>query len=177
LNLSNLAQDAGINRSTCERYLGLMSISFITHILPPYLKNASARLRRTPKLMMADSGIAAYLAGVEELQGSSMRGALYENFVFQNILGILEPHLIRTNIYYWQIAGRHEVDFVLEMGGDTIAIEVKASSRWGNSDLSGLQAFISRHPGCKAGILAYNGREAVSLGGKLWAIPLSLLLS
>ncbi len=177
LNLSNLAQDAGINRSTCERYLGLMNVSFIVHILPAYLKNASTRLRKSPKLMTADSGIAAYLANVDDLQGSPMRGALYETYVFQNILGILEPHLIRTNIYYWQISGRHEVDFVIELGKDTVAIEVKASSAWGNSDLFGLQAFISRHPGCKAGILAYNGREAVSLGGKLWAIPLSLLLS
>ncbi|MEW6553970.1 MAG: ATP-binding protein [Actinomycetota bacterium] len=177
LNLSNLAQDAGINRSTCERYLGLMNVSFITHVLPPYLKNASARLRKAPKLMMADSGIAAYLANVADLRDSSMRGALYETYVFQNILGILEPHLIRTSIYYWQIAGRHEVDFVLELGKDIVAIEVKASSSWGNSDLSGLQAFIERNPECKAGILAYNGREAVSLGGKMWAIPLSLLLS
>ena len=177
LNLSNLAQDAGINRSTCERYLGLLNVSFITHILPPYLRSTPARIRKSPKLMMADSGIAAYLAGVDDLAGSPMRGALFENYVFQNLLGVLEPHLIRTNIYYWQIAGRHEVDFVLEIGREIVAIEVKAATRWGNSDLSGLQAFISRYPECKAGILAYNGREAVSLGGKIWAIPLSLLLS
>lgn len=177
LNISNLAQDAGINRATCERYIGLMNISFVTHILPPYLKSRSARMRKSPKLMMADSGIVAYLAGVEDLQRSPMRGALYENYVFQNILGILEPHLIRTNIYYWQIAGRHEVDFVVEVGGETIAIEVKAATRWGDSDLSGLRAFISRNPGCRAGILAYNGREAVSLGDKIWAIPLAVLLS
>jgi hypothetical protein len=69
-------------------------------------------------------------------------------------------------MYYWQIAGRHEVDFVLEIGDGVIAIEVKAGARWGNNDLSGLQAFISRYPDCKAGILTYNGREAVSLGGK-----------
>jgi predicted AAA+ superfamily ATPase len=177
LNISNLAQDAGINRVTCERYIGLMNISFVTHILRPYLKSGSARLRKSPKLMMADSGITAYLTGVEDLQRSHMRGALYENYVFQNILGILEPHLIRSNIYYWQIAGRYEVDFVVEIGGETIAIEVKAATRWGDNDLSGLRAFISRYPGCKAGILAYNGREAVSLGDKMWAIPLSLLLS
>jgi len=177
LNISNLAQDAGINRATCERYLGLMNISFVTHVLQPYLKSAPARLRKSPKLIMADSGIAAYLAGVDDLAGSRMRGALFENYVFQNLLGVLEPHLIRTNIYYWQIAGRHEVDFVLEIGREIVAIEVKAATRWGNSDLSGLQAFISRYPECKAGILAYNGREAVSLGGKIWAIPLSLLLS
>lgn len=177
LNISNLAQDAGINRATCERYLGLMNISFVIHLLQPYLRSAPARLRKSPKLMMADSGIAAYLAGIDELRDNPMRGALFENFVHQNILGILEPQLIRAKIYYWQIAGRHEVDFVVEIGDVIIAIEVKAGSRWGNSDLSGLQAFLTRYPDCKAGILAYNGREAVSLGGKIWAIPISILLS
>jgi len=177
LNISNLAQDAGVNRITCERYLGLMNISFIVYLLPPYLRNKLTRLRKRPKLMMADSGIAAYLAGVNDLQTDTMRGALYETYVFQNILGSLESHLPRTQIYYWGIAGRHEVDFVVEIERDILAIEVKAATKWNKKDLLGLEVFLEKNPECKAGILAYNGEEAVSLGNKIWAIPLSILLS
>ena len=78
---------------------------------------------------------------------------------------------------YWSVQGRHEVDFVVTSGRSTIAIEVKAASRFGDRDLTGLRAFAEDSPGVRAGVLAYNGREAVSLGPGLYAIPLGLLLS
>ena len=58
-----------------------------------------------------------------------------------------------------------------------MAIEVKATARWEKDDLAGLRTFIAATPHCIAAILAYNGPAAVNLGAKLWAIPLSLLLS
>ena len=57
-----------------------------------------------------------------------------------------------------------------------LAIEVKAASRWTERDLAGLRAFLERTPRCRAAILAYNGEQAVRLGDKLWAVPLSTLL-
>jgi hypothetical protein len=56
------------------------------------------------------------------------------------------------------------------------ALEIKAATRWSESDLSGLRAFVDRTPDCVAAVLAYNGREAVQLQGKLCAIPLAHLL-
>ena len=58
-----------------------------------------------------------------------------------------------------------------------VAIEVKAATRWGESDLSALRWFMERTPACVAGVLAYNGREAVHLDGNLFAIPLGHLLA
>ena len=57
-----------------------------------------------------------------------------------------------------------------------IAIEVKASARREKGDLAGLKSFIAATPHCRAGIFAYNGTTPTSLGGKLWAIPLAMLL-
>jgi len=44
------------------------------------------------------------------------------------------------------------------------------------TDLSGLRAFLERTPACAAAVLAYNGKEAVKLDERLFAIPLGLLL-
>ena len=49
--------------------------------------------------------------------------------------------------------------------------------RQGTLDLSGLKAFLDRTPACAAAVLAYNGREAVKLGERLWALPMGHLLS
>ena len=44
-------------------------------------------------------------------------------------------------------------------------------------DLSGLRAFVGKAPETRAGILAYNGTEALRIGPGLFAVPLGLLLS
>jgi hypothetical protein len=58
-----------------------------------------------------------------------------------------------------------------------VAIEVKAGSRFGKSDLAGLRAFLEKTPGVTAGVLGYTGDEAVALGERLFAVPLSWLLA
>ncbi|MFH0907815.1 MAG: hypothetical protein V1929_03520 [bacterium] len=62
------------------------------------------------------------------------------------------------------------------MGRKVFAIEVKAATRWSEGDLSGLRAFLGRTPACVAAVLAYNGKEAVKLDERLFAIPLANLL-
>ena len=78
--------------------------------------------------------------------------------------------------HYWNVQGRHEVDFVIADGSDSLAIEVKTSTRWSDSDLGGLRAFLAGAPRCRGGILAYVGRDSVALGDRLFALPMALLL-
>ena len=179
LVISTLARDAKLSAATAGRYLGLLEASFLIRRLPPFLKNRSSRLIKSPKLHLADSGLAAHLAGVTELspgRDDTLRGALFETYVAQNLAALLEAHLPDAKLSYWHEQGRHEVDFVIESGRKVVAIEVKAATRWSKSDLSGLRAFVERTPACVAAVLAYNGREAVKLDGKLSAIPLGHLL-
>ncbi len=178
LSQSQLARDAKLNAATTTRYLSLLEASFVIYRLSPYLRNRASRLIKSPKVYVSDSGLACYLSGVERLTHDEvLRGAMFETYVAQNLSGILEAQWQGAKLYFWNVQGRHEVDFVIEAGGRCIAIEVKAASRWQKSDLSGLRAFLSKTPHCKGAILAYNGKEPVRLGEKLWAIPISLILS
>ena len=68
------------------------------------------------------------------------------------------------------------MDFVIELGRKIFGIEVKAATRWSEGDLSGLRAFLERTPACVAAVLAYNGKEAVKLGERLFVIPIEQLL-
>jgi uncharacterized protein len=90
--------------------------------------------------------------------------------------GRLETHLPDAQLAFWHEQGRHEVDFIIEMGRKVFAIEVKAATRWNESDLSGLRAFLDRTPACLAAVLAYNGKESVKLDERLFAIPVGNLL-
>jgi hypothetical protein len=179
LVISTLARDAKLNAVTAGRYLDLLEASFLIRRLPPFLKNRSSRLVKSPKLHFTDSGLAAHLAGIATLEPGRddlLRGALFETYVAQNLAGLLEAHLPEAQMGYWHEQGRHEVDFVIEAGRKVFGIEVKAATRWSESDLSGLRAFLERTPACAAAVLAYNGKESVKLDKRLFAIPLGKLL-
>jgi predicted AAA+ superfamily ATPase len=179
LVISTLARDAKLNAVTAGRYLDLLEASFLIRRLPPFLKNRSSRLVKSPKLHFSDSGLAAHMAGItafESGRDDMLRGALFETYVAQNLAGLLEAHLPDAWMGYWHEQGRHEVDFVIETGRKVFAVEVKAATRWRESDLSGLKAFMERTPACVSAILAYNGKEAVKLSERLFAIPLGQLL-
>jgi len=178
LNQSELARDAKVSNSTASRYLSLLEASFIVSRVPPFLRNRSSRVIKSPKLYVVDSGIACHMAGIEDsLSDDTLRGALHETYVAQNLGAIVGAHRPRMDLCFWHVQGRHEVDFVLSHGRESVAIEVKASSRFEERDLSGLRAFRAMTRGVRALVLAYNGAEAVSLGDGVYAIPMGLLLA
>jgi hypothetical protein len=179
LSVSSLARDAKLNTVTAGRYLNLLETSFLVRRLPPFLKNRSSRLVKSPKLHFTDSGLAAHMAGIDTIEpghDERLRGALFETFIVQNLAAILEAHLPDAQLSYWHEQGRYEVDFVIEKSRRVMAIEVKAATQWGESDLIGLRAFLQRTPACTAAVLAYNGEESVMLQDRLWAIPMGKLL-
>ena len=178
LNISELARDAKLNVVTTSRYLSLMETSFILSRMPPYLGNRSSRLIKSPKIYLSDTGLASYLAGIKSLDlNETLRGTFLENYVAQNLEGIFSAHYPDAKVTYWNIQGRYEVDFIIEIGSETIAIEVENGSRWQERDLTGIKAYLSSSKRCRAAIFAYNGNEVVKLENKIVAVPISMLLS
>ena len=174
---SQLSRDAKLNVATTSRYLSLLEASFIINRLSPYLRNRASRLIKSPKIYLSDSGLACYLGGTDQLKSDPLKGAFLETYVAQNINGILSARWPEAKLFFWNVQGRHEVDFIIEAGKKCLALEVKGSARWTERDLAGLKAFLAITPHCSMAILGYNGNHTVKLGNRLWAIPLSLLLS
>lgn len=177
LTVSEVARDAKLSTVTATRYLGLLEASFAVRRVSPFLGNRASRLIKSPKVYLSDSGLAAHLISAGERVPDSSWGALTETFVAQNLLGILESRWPEARLHFWNVQGRHEVDFVVEAGRTVMAIEIKSAARWTERDLSALRAFLASTKDCVAAILAHSGTQAVSLGDRLWAIPLGMLLS
>ncbi|NJL28063.1 MAG: DUF4143 domain-containing protein [Thermoanaerobaculia bacterium] len=143
------------------------------------MRSPVTRLIKSPKLFVSDSGLAAHLTEVSDLQATGdprLRGALLETYVQQNLAGILSAHLPRAQLSFWNVQGRHEVDFVITSGRRTLAIEVKATARFREGDLAGLRAFAASTTGSVTGVLAYQGAEIAQLGDGLLAVPFGVLL-
>jgi len=89
LSLSNLALDCGIDHKTAQSWISVMQASYILHLLQPYHKNFSKRIIKSPKLYFYDTGLAAYLLGIDSeknILNHPMRGPLFENFIINELL-------------------------------------------------------------------------------------------
>jgi hypothetical protein len=180
LNVSELARDARLSVATVTRYLGLLETSFVVTRLPPYLRSRVTRLIKSPKLYVADSGLAAHLTDADDLGPAAdepLRGALFETFVHQNLAAILAALPGRSELAFWSVQGRYEVDFVIGSGRRVVAVEAKAGARFGDRELAGLRAFLAKTGRAGLGLLAYRGSEVVPLGERLYAVPVGTLLS
>lgn len=180
LSPSQLGRDAKMNAATTSRYISIFEASFLITLITPYLGNRSSRLIKSSKLYLSDSGLACHLAGIDKslsIKEDPIYGALFETYAAQNLMSILNSRWQDAGLYFWSIQGRNEVDFIVEAGKFCMALELKSGSRWQERDLAGLKAFLNATPHCKAAILCHNGQQSVRLGEKLWALPLSIILS
>lgn len=93
------------------------------------------------KIYLSDIGLLRVLAKIsinEILNNKNMiyKGAFIENYVAENLYSKY------GEIYYWSIDNKYEVDFLINVDGDIIPIEVKASD---NTTSKSLNYYIQRY--------------------------------
>lgn len=122
--------------------------------------------RRSPKLMMVDTGLTNFLAGIqlEYLQNKNLldtwRGRAAEHIVAQELRVVLDKHY-REQQYFWirdKKGSTAEVDFVWQDATDIIPIEVKAGT---NSHLRSLHTFVKCSERNVLAIRVWNGYLSV----------------
>ncbi len=128
LDLSSLANDTGISVNTAKEWLSVLEASYIIFLMPPFYKNYSKRLIKSPKLYFYDTGLVAFLLGIEnreQLLSHYLKGSLFENHVILEILKQRYNTGKQANIYYWRDNKKNEIDCIID-GLTPMAIEIKA---------------------------------------------------
>ena len=167
LNQTDLARDVGLPRQTASRYLSLLETSYQLIRLEPYSVNRTKRLTKTPKLYWSDTGLAAHLAGVSDLPGSYL-----ENLVLGDLLAWRDASEPRAEILFWRTHSGEEVDFLIEVGGCLLPVEVKAASRVTPRDARHLQTFRAEYgEAVLGGLVLYGGEEVFWLAEGILAVP------
>src|SRR3989304_1521172 len=133
---TELGRDVARPQPTVHRYLNLLETSYQLVRVPAYAVNRTKRLIKTPKLYWADTGLALFLAGVDEPEGAHL-----ENLVLGDLLVWRESQSKPPEILYWRTATGEEVDFVLEIGRTLVPIEVKATRHPRVEDARHLRSF------------------------------------
>jgi uncharacterized protein len=132
LNKSDLAAPLGMSVPSVGRWLAILEATAQILIVPPYFENVGKRLIKSPKIYLADSGLACHLLGIEteaELAKSPFLGVLFEGFLAAEIVKAQVNAGRRRDLYYFRDQQGLEVDFVVPArGGGVRLVEAKASA-------------------------------------------------
>ena len=175
LNFADLGRDAGLPYVTLRRYMQLLEQTYQVTLVPPFFANVSKRLSKAPKLYWSDTGMAAHLLDlhdVDTLQRHPKLGALVETWVAQELLKLLALSPAPMRLYGWRLQSGPEVDFLIEQGDRFLAIEAKWGRRLDQSALHGIR-MLQEQLGSRLimSLVLYGGEEVLALKPQLVAMP------
>jgi predicted AAA+ superfamily ATPase len=178
LNYADIGSSLQIPQTTLKRYMSMLEATFLTYSLPAWSSNLGARLIKSPKIYIADSGLMTHLLGATEESLTDNRttaGMVLENFVVMELVKDRSWSDAQPSISYLRSAGGAEVDVVLERNdGAVVGIEIKASRSVNSSDFKGLR-YLLELAGKKfhRGVILYGGAETISFDHHFQAIPIA----
>ncbi len=65
VNHASLASDVGVDSKTIANWLSILEASFLIFRVPPHFENFGKRVIKSPKIYFTDTGLLAYLLGLE----------------------------------------------------------------------------------------------------------------
>ena len=177
INQADLARDAALSHPTAHRYLNLLETGCLLSRLLPYASNLTTTMVKSPKLLWADCGLAASLAGISDRASLKRRddvGFWLEQAIFQTLQVWRATNPDKRRLYFWRDKNNNEVDFILEHDGELVALELKTAESVRPSDAKGLAAFkdaLKKKKVLKRSVVLHGGDNGRLLGDDLLALP------
>jgi predicted AAA+ superfamily ATPase len=163
LNLEEIGGEVGISSHTVKHWISILEASFLIFRLQPYFENFGKRIIKSPKLYFTDTGLAAYLLGIEnvvQMSRDPLRGHLMENLVVLELMKTRLNQGLDPELYYYRDVQQNEVDLIFKKGHELVPIEIKSSKTYHADFLKNLH-FFQNLVGERAshGYLVYGGEQ------------------
>ena len=156
INVSNIAREAGVARTTVAGYLDILEETLLCFRLPAYEARLRVRERKLPKWYWCDPGLVRAMKYSSGNVTPEERGSLFEGLVAQLLRAYRDYRGIFDKMYYWAPAGsgKTEVDFLLLQDQEFVAVEVKSGNMFSEKWCKGLRA-IADLKGLRRRIIVY----------------------
>ncbi|MDA8137811.1 MAG: ATP-binding protein [Desulfobacteraceae bacterium] len=175
VNYASLSNDVGVSATTIKNWIGVLKASFVAWELPPFFENIGKRVIKSPKIYFCDTGLVAFLLGIETPEQAArdpLRGALFENLV---LLEILKKRLNagkRPELFFYRDSNGNEVDLIVKSQRELIPVEIKSAATFSPQFVKGIEHFqAAAGDRCRPGHVLYNGQSALTVKGVRIANP------
>ena len=175
LNYANISNSLGLTTATIREWISILETSGLIFILPPYFKNFSKRIVKTPKLYFVDTGLLCHLLSirnVDQLKSHPLKGQIFETFVVSECykrfcnLGESPP------LYFWRDQSKNEIDLLLDMGLSCYPLEIKLSQSFNTDFRKPIQGWNALQEDVdQAGSIIYTGKDIVGKNSKISGVP------
>ncbi len=145
-NASDLGAALGLSHHTILSYLDFLEVSFLIQRLPPYFKNITKRLVKTPKLFWRDTGLLHSLLGWSprtSITAQPWIGASWEGWVIEQILSTRQARGEHCDAWYFRTSDGQECNLVLEGNGLRELIEIKLTTAPASASVTKLRKIRS----------------------------------
>ena len=162
MDYNSLANDVGVSANTVKDWLSILEASFVVYKLSPYFENFGKRVVKSPKYYFVDTGLLAFLLGIEnaeQVARDPLIGQLFENLILIECLKTRFNQGKLPNLYFFRDSNGNEVDIIFQNGRDLTAIEIKAGATYSGALLKGLKRISSLTSSVKHTYLVYAGEH------------------
>ena len=162
MGYASLANAVGVSAKTIKHWLSILEVSFVIYKLPPYFENFGKRVVKSPKYYFIDTGLLAYLLGIEkpsQVARDPLVGQMFENLVVIECLKTRSNQGRLPKLYFYRDSNGNEVDILYQDGRELTLIEVKSSSTYQSALIKGLKRNTSLSPLMTRSYLVYAGEH------------------
>jgi hypothetical protein len=126
-------------------------------------------LIKSPKLYFLDTGLLCYLLRVrspDDLRLHASRGAIFESFAVAELLKNFLHRGEEPDLYFWRDSTGHEIDALIELGAESIAVEIKSGQTIAADFFRGLRYWreLVKDPGAPVGLIYGGDRSFLRQG-------------
>ncbi len=153
--------EVGVDVKTIQSWVGVLESSFIIYLLKPHYKNFNKTIVKRPKIYFYDTAIACSLLGIktiEHIVSHPLRGALFETMVITEFVKFRMNKAMPVNLYYWRDKTGHEIDLIIDTGGQLLPIEIKSGKTISSEFFKNLK-YWKKLSGIESSVLLYSGSQ------------------
>ncbi len=176
--MKDMCAASGIGKETADTYLSALMALYVFDGVPPWSDSDYAKLGKRTKYYAADPGLLANLLGWNEdsaYYDDDVCGKLVETWAYHEVAALVDmwPEYELTQ---YRDSDKREIDFLVKgADGQLLGIEVK-SGTVGEGDFKHLKWFATHLARSRfTGVVLYSGRDVLSFGNDMFAVPLSAL--
>lgn len=148
VNNSALSIEVGVSSTTIGSWLSILEESHLVYILRPWYENRNSQVVKTPKVYFCDTGLAAYLLGIEnpqQMQRDPLMGNLFENLVVSEALKARCNYGAEPNLYFFRNSKGLEIDIILKENRILNLFEVKSGKALDNNFTKNMRKFREKY--------------------------------
>jgi predicted AAA+ superfamily ATPase len=161
--------------TTVQRYLDVLTETFMVRQLAPWHENLSKRQVRAPKVYLRDTGLLHSLLGIHsdrELEGHPKVGASWEGLALEVVIDHLGARA--GEAYFWATHAGAELDLLVVRGRTRLGFEFKRTSA--PSITPSMRTAVADLKLQRLDVI-HGGTETFLMSNTIRAVPLARVLS